>query len=286
MSKRWDRLRQQIRSYLREKSYKLEKTPKSFYKDMIAKTGESYNAISSVFYSMRKKAGCRPSVNKPKKHQRKTPLYKHIEAIGAIRTQPSTNTSITKEVRFELSKIWTHHSDALSFVKPRDRIGIIIGTATAFAVSPNHNKYCTKVFVDELVVQSDLALLCYRMYIKTGDTLYPSKAKGKNDYWYELAECPRTTIEQGKVNSDTYYDYVAKIAHRFPRKEILVFLTHSGTWNGNSKKYNFPTDFGRASRSLVEDFSNVRILAARRKRGVHFRLTLERLGFTNNIRRA
>ena len=105
------------------------------------------------------------------------------------------------------------------------------------------------------------------------------KATGKNEYWDELAECPNTTIKRGLVSSETTYQFVAKIARRFRDKEVLVFLTHSGTWEGDNKKYGFATSFKAACHSLVEDFSNVRMLAVRRKKGKHFRLTLERLGF-------
>ena len=120
------------------------------------------------------------------------------------------------------------------------------------------------------------------MYIKTGDGVSSSKADGKNEYWYELAECPKTRIEKGLVSSRTYYEYVAKIARRFPDKEILVFLTHSGTWEGDNKKYKFSTSFKAACNSLVGKHPNVCILAVRRKKGAHFKLKLERLGFKNS----
>jgi hypothetical protein len=123
-----------------------------------------------------------------------------------------------------------------------------------------------------------MALVCHKMYIMTGDGKSVSKAEWKNDHWEEHADCPRTTIERGLVSSETYFKYIDKIAAHFPDEEILVFFTHSGARN-NNKKYKFPTEFDKANHALVRKHSNVRILAVMRKKGPHFKLMLEKLGF-------
>jgi len=150
MSKKWDSLRQTLRSELAKRGCELGDTPEGFYDDMIAQTGESYSAITSILHYMRKKAGCRPNADKPKEARKKTALYRDIEALGAIRSQPATNLHVTEQVQKELSRIWIGSPDALTFELPENRVGIIIGTGTAFAVAPNHSKYCNKVFYDEL----------------------------------------------------------------------------------------------------------------------------------------
>ena len=150
MSKKWDGLRQLLKKELHKRGCKLGDTPDGFYQDMMDKTGESYTAITSVLHYMRKKAGCRPQADKPKKRRKKTVVYKDAEKNGVVRTQPGENLKVTKEAHVELAKILLRTPDALSHVLPKDRIGIIIGTGTSFAVSPNHSKYCNKVFHDEL----------------------------------------------------------------------------------------------------------------------------------------
>lgn len=130
-----------------------------------------------------------------------------------------------------------------------------------------------------------MALVCHRMYIMTGNGKSISKASWKNSYWQQHADCPRTKVESGLVSSETYFKFVVKVATCFSSKEILVFLTHSGARN-NNKKYNFPTNFDKANSNLIRKCSNVRILAAMRAKGPHFKLTLEKLGFNRYKRDA
>jgi len=150
MDMRYAKLKRLLVSGLFKRGSKISETPKGFYKDMMKETGESYTVLSNMLHQLRKGLDCRPQANKPKKRRKKTTLYEEAKENGAIRTMPGENIRVTKECHKELSKIFLRTPDALSQVLPKNRICIIIGTGTCFAVSPNHSKYCDRVFHDEL----------------------------------------------------------------------------------------------------------------------------------------
>jgi len=124
-----------------------------------------------------------------------------------------------------------------------------------------------------------MARVCRRVYIKGGNAKSTTKACGKNDDWDTFTRSKVKVLPPGKVTSKTFYTLVAKKACRFPDDEVFVFLTHSGTRNGKSKKYKFPTDFEGACKDLVERYSNVRICAVFCQKKGQYKLVLEYYGF-------
>lgn len=258
----------------------LLKIPKNFYADMMKKTGETYSVLTTEIWKMRKEKKCRPQADKSRRPVKRTKLYNECVKIGAIRTHPVQNLLVTEKVAFELARIWTLHPDAMSYIPKARRIGLIYGTATPFAVSPDHAKFCNSVFVDELFVQFLLSMICSELTIKTGTGVSKNKACGKNKFWDEVAKRKNVEITKGLVSSETLFEDVDKVCTSNPRKEIMLFLSHSGTRHGSSRKYSFPTDFEGTCRRLTEKHTNLRIFAVFCQENCrHFRLVLESIGF-------
>lgn len=144
---------------------------------------------------------------------------------------------------------------------PKGGSGLLIGTPTPFATSPNPKN--NLLLTDELEIAVVLRLTCdVDPTIVVGNSISPDKADMKGHFWKNNNSTNTSDVIVDRVDRDSYTRYITKMVEQHSLTKVV--LVTSGVWScayAARKKYDQEFNFKDPSHYLTSVYPNLHILA-------------------------
>jgi len=240
-----------VKQYLSSNNYDLTKRlPSGSIDEIVRSTGLTKSQVKNAIHIIKRKNGLRIIKTSSIKKSPTNNLVKLFKKFGIERQSPNQNRIASDTILKHLMTI------------PFGGIGLLIGTATPFAVSNTSNN--DLLLTDELDIAITLRTTCHFTppVIVIGNLISPEKAKLKGEFWRNNNSTCNSKIIVGPVDRDYYTMHITRLVEK--HSLVKVVLMTSGVWKFSKpsrKKYGHDFNFRSPSLALTKIYPNLHILA-------------------------
>jgi len=241
---------QMVAKVIKTNNYDLTKRlPIGVLDHIVIKTGLQKNRVKTAILSIKRKNGIRIQKRKNIEKPQTNILVKKFQKFNVERLLPNQNKVSSEKILRTLIKL------------PLGGAGMIIGTSTPFAVSPNCKN--NLLLTDELDIAIGLKMTCAHLpRIVVGNLISPEKAKIKGMFWKSINSTCNCDVIVDRVDRDSYTHHVTKLSENHSIAKVVLIT--SGVWSCCApikKKYGHDFNFQSPSLYLSSIYDNLHILA-------------------------